>query len=61
MDKNTVYVLNDLLDIVDKLTEIIRELNPGATNQLGFLDFMMARVERQLDDAEKSEDHVLDA
>lgn len=54
MDKNTLYVLNDLLDVVDKLTELVRELNPGATNQLGFIEFMMARIERNLDDATKA-------
>jgi hypothetical protein len=57
MDRETLLVLNDLLDIVDKLTEIVSELNPGAQNQLGLVEFIMARVERTLDGVQKSLDH----
>lgn len=46
MDIDTRYVLNDLLDVVEKLTEIVRELNPGA--DLSLVDFLMERANRAL-------------
>jgi hypothetical protein len=48
MDKETYFVLNDLVDAVEKLTELVRELNPGATNQLDFVDFVLRRSSRAL-------------
>jgi len=54
MDQNSRHVLNDLTDAVEKLTEIVRELNPGATNQLGFIDFVLARASRVLEEQEGS-------
>lgn len=50
MDKETMYVLNDLTDVIEKLTEIVRELNPGAANQFGFIDFVLTRASRTLAD-----------
>lgn len=56
MEKETLYVLNDLTDVVDNLADLVRELNPGATNQLGCIDFMLKRVKRNLDDVQASLD-----
>lgn len=53
MDRETLFVMNDMLDVVDKLVEIVRELDPGKTENFKFIDFMLARVERTLDDASK--------
>jgi hypothetical protein len=49
MESETRFILNDLLDVVDKLTEIVRELNPGA--DLGFVDFLLERADRTLEAA----------
>ena len=49
MDKEVRFILNDLTDVVEQLTEIVRELNPGAN--YGLIEFMMARIDRQLTDA----------
>lgn len=48
MDTETQHVLNDLTDAVKKLAEIVRELNPGATEQMAFVDFMIKRADRTL-------------
>jgi hypothetical protein len=48
MDKETQYVLNDLTDVVERLAEIVRELNPGATEQMAFVDFLIVRASRTL-------------
>lgn len=42
MDKETGYALNDLLDVVEELTKIVRDLNPGANYD--FIDFLLART-----------------
>ena len=46
VDKNTGYILNDLLDVVEELTKIVRDLNPGAN-----YDFMLVRTEKALNGA----------
>ena len=46
MDKETKFILNDLIDIVDALSDIVRELNPGA--DFGFIDFVAERVNRTM-------------
>jgi hypothetical protein len=56
MDKNTLFVLNDLLDAVETLSDIVGELNPGATEQLGLVDFLLGRSQRYLDDTKKALD-----
>jgi len=48
MDRESRFILNDLTDVVEELTKIVRELNPGANWK--FIDFLLARVDRQLDD-----------
>lgn len=50
MDKPTLYTLNDLVDVADMLAVIVNELNPGAANQIGFIEFLLKRVRRNLDD-----------
>jgi hypothetical protein len=49
MDKEVRYILNDLADVVEQLTKIVRDLNPGAN--YGLIEFMMARIDRQLNEA----------
>ena len=49
MDKESRYIVNDLTDVVEELAKIVRELHPGANWQ--FVDFLMARVDRQLEEA----------
>lgn len=49
MDKESRYILNDLTDVVEELSKIVRELNPGANWQ--FIDFMLTRIGRQLEEA----------
>ena len=51
MDKNAVYIMNDLIDAVERLTELVRELNPGATKQLADIDFLVQRASRISQDA----------
>lgn len=46
MDTETKHVLNDLIDVVDALSDIVRELNPGAN--FGFIDFVMERANRTM-------------
>ncbi len=48
MDQETRYAVNDLLDCVEILTDLVRELNPGATQQLSQIDFYLKRVDRRL-------------
>lgn len=38
--------INDLLDIVEELTDMIEELNPGATEQVRRIRFLIGRAER---------------
>lgn len=40
--------LNDLLDIVEELTNMVEELNPGATEQIRRIRFLTGRAESQL-------------
>jgi hypothetical protein len=48
MDTETKYAINDLLDAVEALTELVQELNPGATNQIGRIHFLLSRTQRVL-------------
>jgi len=54
MDSRTYYILNDLHDAIDKLAELVRELNPGATNQHKFIELLLTRSEQALDRAAKA-------
>jgi hypothetical protein len=54
MDNESRYILNDLTDVVEKLVKIVREVNPGAN--WAFIDFLMARVDRQLEEALQAAD-----
>ncbi len=56
MDKNTAYILNDLLDVVEELAKTVRELNPGAN--WSFIDFMLSRTGRQIEEAMRSLEKV---
>ena len=49
MDQDTIFIVNDLTDVVEELTKIVREINPGAN--FGLIDFMLARIDRKLNDA----------
>jgi hypothetical protein len=51
MDQECRYILNDLTDVVEDLAKIVREVNPGAN--WSFIDFLLARVSRQLEGALK--------
>lgn len=51
MDKEACYIMNDLIDAVERLTELVRELNPGATAQLASIDFLVQRASRISHDA----------
>lgn len=48
MDKNAIHVMNDLVDAVEKLTAIVRDINPGAVNTYDFIDFVLVRANRVL-------------
>jgi hypothetical protein len=54
MDRETQFALNDILDAVEELAKLVRELNPGAENQLAFVDFLLARTDRLLVAAKQS-------
>ena len=54
MDCSTYYILNDLHDAIDKLAELVRELNPGATSPLGFIEMLLTRSEQALDRVAKA-------
>lgn len=49
MDKEVRFILHDLTDVVEGLTEMVREMNPGAN--MGLIDFLLARVDRSLSQA----------
>lgn len=38
--------INDILDIVEELTNIVEEINPGATEQVRRIRFLIGRAER---------------
>ena len=50
MDRNTCYIINDLLEVMDELTALVRELNPGAAEQHRRMAFFLARIDRQVKD-----------
>jgi hypothetical protein len=54
MDKNAAYALNDLLDIVEELTNAVRELNPGHNFKL--VEFLTARASRSVEEILRSVD-----
>lgn len=56
MDRESQYVVSDLLEAIEKLTEVVRELNPGATRKFDFIDFVLARVGRTLQEARDRSD-----
>lgn len=56
MDKNTYHLLNDVTDVVEELAKIVREINPGAN--WAFIDFMVARIDRQLNEAHDAIEEV---
>jgi hypothetical protein len=45
MPKESHFAINDLLDIVEELTNIVEELNPGATEQIRRIRFLTKRAE----------------
>lgn len=51
-DKQIVQVLNDLMDITQFLAQMAIETNPGLTNTLGHVDFLIKRANRTLDHIE---------
>jgi hypothetical protein len=53
MENQTRLILNDLLDVVDRLTEVVREMNPGA--DLSSIDFLIERAEGVLEAAPGTE------
>lgn len=46
MPKETHLAINDLLDIVEELTNMVEELNPGATEQVRRIRFLIQRGEK---------------
>jgi hypothetical protein len=50
MDKEGIYALNDILDAVEELASIVRELNPGATEQIRRVKYFLDRADRSIKD-----------
>lgn len=48
MDKETAFALRNLLDIVERLTKMAEEANPGAGEDVRFIRFLIDRVDRNL-------------
>lgn len=46
MTKQSHLAVNDLLDIVEELTRLVEELNPGATEQIRRIRFLTERANR---------------
>lgn len=46
MPKDSHLAINDLLDIVEELTNIVEELNPGAADQVSRVRFLIRRAEK---------------
>jgi len=46
MPKESHLAINDLLDIVEELTNLVEELNPGATEQIRRIRFLTERASR---------------
>lgn len=46
MPKGSHLAINDLLDIVEELTNIVEELNPGATEQIRRIRLLTERANR---------------
>lgn len=45
MPKESHLALNDLIDVVEALTELVEELNPGATESIRRIRFLIERAE----------------
>lgn len=50
MDKNACYIVNDILEVLDEVTALLRELNPGATEQHRRIAFFLTRIDRNVKD-----------
>ena len=48
--KESCAPINDLLDIVEQLTDLVEELNPGATEQIRRIRFLTERATRFAND-----------
>jgi hypothetical protein len=46
VDRNVAFILNDFQDVLEQLTGIVRELNPGA--RYGEIEFLLERTDRYL-------------
>jgi hypothetical protein len=46
MTNENDLVINDVLDIIEELTNMVEELNPGATEQVRRIRFLVGRAER---------------
>lgn len=46
MPKDSHLAINDLLDIVEELTNMVETLNPGATEQVRRVRFLIRRAEK---------------
>ena len=46
MPKESHLAINDLLDIVEELTNLVEELNPGATEKIRRIRFLTERASR---------------
>jgi len=55
MTKNSHLAINDLLDVVEEITGMLEELNPGATGQVRRIRFLIERAERCITKAMDSE------
>ena len=46
MNEKSTSPINDLIDIVEDLTDLVEELDPGACNQIGRIRFLIERASR---------------
>jgi hypothetical protein len=52
MNETACYIVNDLLDALDEMRALLRELNPGATEAHRRIEFYLERVGRQVEEAQ---------
>ncbi len=55
MTQHSHLAINDLLDIVEEITGMLEELNPGATERVRRIRFLIERAEKCITKAMDSE------
>jgi hypothetical protein len=53
MENETRYIVSDMLDVIERLAVIVRDLNPGA--DYSFIDFLLDRADRTLENVRGTE------